>query len=370
MLRIRSAHYCTALHYAQIAGYKGVRRVKQENRMINKLLAFLLCGLVTTSISAETKIPGKITGGVSHEMPSWFTDSFLDINEDVEDAKSDDKNVMLFFHLNECPYCDAMLNENFRGGSTTEFIQNKYSVIAVNIKGDREITFNETTGITEKDISTQLKVQYTPTIVFINSEGKAVYRTNGYRSPTAFKHVLNYVDDKAYKKMKLSSYIDKQTKNTAAVYSFTPHKSLQKVNFFKGYKKPVAILFEDKDCTDCDFLHKKVINQKEVVSELDKFLFVRLDAYSDDKIIDFNGESTTPRKWADELGLNYRPGIVLFDGMKEITRIDGKLYSFHFKEVFRYVSGKFYKKFPSYNAYLAVRQEELINKGTDIDITK
>ena len=338
--------------------------------MANKLLVFLVCILASTSICAVSKKPGKITGGVSHEMPSWFTDSFLDINEDVADAKSRNKNIMLFFHLNECPYCDAMLNENFRGGDTTDFIRDKYSVVAINIKGDREITFNESTEITEKSISEQLKVQYTPTIVFINDDSKIVYRINGYRSPEAFKHVLNYVDVKAYKDMKLSSFIERRTTSKDVSYNFIPHKSLQKVNYFRGYKKPVAILFEDRHCTDCDFLHKRVINQTDVMLELDKFMFVRLDAYSDNKIVDFNGKATTPRKWANKLGLNYRPGIVLFDGMKEITRIDGKLYSFHFKEVLRYVSGKHYKQFPSRNAYLTAREEDLINKGIDIDISK
>ncbi|MCW8930273.1 MAG: thioredoxin fold domain-containing protein [Gammaproteobacteria bacterium] len=338
--------------------------------MSNRIILILLGALFSVYVHAETKTQGKITGGIDHKMPSWFSDSFLDINEDVAEARKNNKTIMLFFHLNECPYCDAMLNENFIKGSTKKFIQDNFSVIAINTKGDREITINQITDLTEKTLSQQLKVQYTPTIVFLNQENKTVFRINGYRSPTAFKHVLNYINDKAYERMKLSSYMEKYSVNKEANYRFIPHKSLQKVNYFKGYKKPVAILFEDKNCTDCDFLHKNVINQSDVISEIDKFLFVRLDAYSDDKIIDFYGKETTARKWADELGLNYRPGIVLFDNMNEITRIDGKLYSFHFKEVFRYVSGKYYMKFSSYNKYLAVRQEELINKGIDIDITK
>ncbi|MCK5697835.1 MAG: thioredoxin fold domain-containing protein, partial [Gammaproteobacteria bacterium] len=321
-------------------------------------------------VNAELTTQGKITGGVNHEMPSWFSDSFLDINEDVIEAKENNKNIMLFFHLADCPYCDTMINENFRGGNTTQFIQNRFSVIAINIKGDREITLSENMGITEKALSQKLKIQYTPTIVFFNKEGKIIYKINGYRSPEAFKYVLNYIDDKAYNTMTLSSYIEKHNSNTDNAYDFIPHQNLQKVNYFKDYKKPVALLFEDKDCTDCEFLHKHVINQKQVISEIDNVLFVRLDAYSDDKIIDFHGRVTTPRKWANELGLNYRPGIVLFNDMKEITRIDGKLFSFHFKEVFRYVSGEFYKKYPSYNAYLVARQKELVNKGIDIDITQ
>lgn len=338
--------------------------------MIKTIFHLFLCAVFSISANAESTVQGKISGGVSHEMPTWFTDSFLDINEDIEEAGERNKKVMLFFHLSGCPYCDAILNENFRGGSTTEFIKRKYSVIAVNIKGDREITLNETTGVTEKSLSQQLKVQYTPTIIFIDENREIILRINGYRSAKAFAHLLNYIDGESYKSMTLSSYIEKKNQKGKNNYEFIKHGSLEKINYFKGIETPVAILFEDKDCTDCEFLHKSVINQPDVTKELDEFLFVRFDAYSDEKIIDFNGQETTPRRWVDKLELSYRPGIVLFDNKKEITRIDGKLYSFHFKEVLRYVSGKYYKKYSSYNTYLAARQNELLNNGIDIDISK
>jgi len=335
-----------------------------------RIFTTIICALFSLCLHAEVNTQGSISGGVAHEMPSWFTDSFMDINEDAAEAKENNKTIMLFFHLADCPYCDAMLNENFRGADTTTLIQQNFSVIAVNIKGDREITINESEGITEKALSQQLKVQYTPTIIFLDPEGKTIYRTNGYRSPATFKQVLSYIKDRAYNTMQLSSYIEKQSTGKNNPYTFLPHKSLQKINYFKAYKKPVALLFEDKDCTECKLLHKQVLNKKQVLSELDQFLFVRLDAYSNNKVIDFNGKQTTPRKWANELGLNYRPGIVLFNDMQEITRIDGKLFSFHFKEVLRYVSGEFYNQYPLYGDYLSDRQTELINKGIDIDITE
>ena len=62
------------------------------------------------------------------------------------------------------------------------------------------------------------------------------------------------------------------------------------------------------------------------------------------------------------------PGIVLFDEGKEVTRLDGMLFSFHFKELFRYVGGGYYKKYSTYNEYLAERQAELLKQGTDIHI--
>ena len=42
---------------------------------------------------------------------------------------------------------------------------------------------------------------------------------------------------------------------------------------------------------------------------------------------------------------------------------------FHFKELLRYVSGKYYEKYPnSYLDYLKVRQDELLKQGINIDL--
>ena len=87
------------------------------------------------------------------------------------------------------------------------------------------------------------------------------------------------------------------------------------------------------------------------------------------KIITPEGRVTTPNKWAKDLALDYRPGIVLFNDKLERARIDALLYSFHFKELFRFVSTKEYKKYKSYLDYLRVRQQDLLNQGINIDIS-
>ncbi len=310
---------------------------------------------------------GVITGGVNYEMPTWFTDSFLDISEDVEDALDEDKTILLYFHLDGCPYCDAMLEQNFKSGENLEFIKQKFSVIAVNIKGAREITMSDSESKTEKELSQILDVKYTPTIVFLAEDGKQVFRTNGYRNPQAFRHVLEYVANKSYKNSTLSNYVESQ-QNSSIGYEFIAHSSLKNTDNLKSYNKPVALLFEDKDCTECEDFHHKLINRADVKAELSKYLFVRFDAYSDKKIINFDGSTTSPRQLVKDYDLNYRPGILLFNEGKNITKIDGKLYSFHFNTVLRYVSGKHYIDYPRFGDYLRDRQAELLEQGIDISI--
>jgi thioredoxin-related protein len=95
---------------------------------------------------------------------------------------------------------------------------------------------------------------------------------------------------------------------------------------------------------------------------------VRFDADSTRAIIDNKGNRTTPKEWVQKLKLTYRPGIVLFNEGNEITRIDGFLYPFHFKEALRYVGGDFYKRIATYSDYLAYRQTQLLEQGIDINI--
>ena len=44
-----------------------------------------------------------------------------------------------------------------------------------------------------------------------------------------------------------------------------------------------------------------------------------------------------------------------------ITRADGRLYHFHYKELLRYVSGGYYQQYPTYLKYLGIRQKQLLD---------
>lgn len=324
-----------------------------------------LSGIDNPAIATQ----GKLTGGIASEHPDWFKDSFLDISEDVEEAGESGKHVLLFMHLNGCPYCHKMIEENFKHAPHTGYLKQNFDVIAVNIKGDREIAFDEDIQVTEKELADVLKVRATPTIIFLSPEKKPVARLNGYRSPANFRLALDYVVEKAYQKTSLTGYI--QEKKRPAVYSFRDHPQFREIiNLQEVADRPLAVLFEDTGCDACDALHEGHLKNPEVNSVLKNFTLVRLDALSDDPIIDIEGNATTPRAYARNLGLSYRPGIVLFDKGREVTRIDGLLYTYHFQELLRYVGERHYETYPdSFFDYLRVRSDEILKSGKDIDLS-
>lgn len=332
------------------------------------LMVQVICLLLVGGVSAATTA-GKVVGGKMSEHPAWFKESFLDIAEDVDEAAEAGKHVILFMHLNGCPYCYKMTEENFKHAPYTEFIKQHFDVIAINIKGDREVALNPETSLTEKELATRLKVMYTPTIVFLNQQNKVVARVNGYRSVPDFRHVLDYVQQKAYLKTSLSRYIDARKQ---AVYRFREHPQLTPVtDLMAAAKKPLALIFEDKACVDCAALHDGHLSRPEVRAVLENFTFVRLDALSEEPIVDVEGNATTPKAYAEKLDLVYRPGIVLFDRGREITRISGELYTYHFEEVLRYVGERHYERYPdSFYDYLDVRTAEITASGRDVDLSR
>ena len=79
-----------------------------------RLILLIIMLLSTASYQAIAIEPGKVTGGVNFETPDWFKDSFLEIASDVEEANEAGKHVLLFFHLNACPYCNITVNQQFQ----------------------------------------------------------------------------------------------------------------------------------------------------------------------------------------------------------------------------------------------------------------
>ncbi len=335
-------------------------------KQISGLLLVLSMVLPLAGLAAE----GKVSGGVMSQHPEWFKESFLDIGEDVSEAAEEGRHVILFMHLNGCPYCNKMTEENFKHSPDTPFIQQHFDVIALNIRGDREIAFNEEITVTEKELADLVKVEYTPTTVFLNQNNQVVLKLNGYRSVETFGHALRFVQQKKYLQMKLADYIDRQ--KGPVRYQLRDHPLFADITDLRSAaRQPLAVLFEDSRCDACDALHDGHLKNPEVLEAMKGLKVVRLDAASNDPIVDVEGNPTTPKAYAKRLGLTYRPGIVLFDKGREIRRIDGLLYTYHFQEVMRYVGERHYERFPTdFYEYLGERTEQILKSGRNIDLSK
>ena len=126
------------------------------------------------------------------DKPEWFANSFLDIREDVAEAQAHGKRVLLYFYQDGCPYCKKLLDTNFALADTEQRTRDNFDVIAINMWGDREVTDLAGMHTTEKEFAKQLRVMFTPTLLFLDEQGRIVLRLNGYYPPHKFNAALDY----------------------------------------------------------------------------------------------------------------------------------------------------------------------------------
>ena len=327
------------------------------------VLFLLLCIFTTVTLSAES---GRLTGGKRYEIPDWFKSSFLELADDAAEAAEADKHVMLYLHLDECPYCEAVLRESIVGSDYSPWLRERFDAIAINIRGDREVVVNEEVTVTEKDLAQMLKVYQTPAVIFLDGTNRQVMRVDGYRTPLEFKRVLEYIDDKAYLQMDLASYVARTV--SGPHYALRSHSAFTEVADLSSGDKPVLVLFEDAWCDGCDLLHDTLLADPEINELLAEFTVVRLDAESEAPIIDPSGKTTTPRAWVRELGINARPAFVLFADGQEMVRIAGVLRHFHFTTALHYVGKGRYLEYATLRDYSMDRRQKLLDAGVTIDL--
>ena len=337
-------------------------------QLTHRLVVLFFIMLSAASYPVVAIEPGKVTGGVNFVTPEWFKDSFLEIASDVEEANEAGKHVLLFFHLNACPYCNITVNQQFQKEPLKSFMQEHFDSIEINVKGDREIALSEDVSLTERLLAEYLKIRGTPTILLLNSDNKPVLRLSGFRSVEALQQAFNFVQQKAYLKTTFSEY--KRQNMDYGLYRFIDHPLIETVVDFSAIKQPVALLIEDDDCNECATFHNKLINRPQIREQLAQYRFIRIDGKSETPIIDFNGRKISPRDWVSELNVVYRPGIVLFDEGEEIARVESMLFPFHFEHFLRYGLNKNYLIYSRYGELMRVRQEILFAQGIDTNVGK
>ena len=282
-----------------------------NRRVVLLLLSFLSPGLSLYAAEPVTNTDSVLADMVNpgyHEKPAWFKESFLDLREDILEANESKKRVLLYFYQDGCPYCAKLLQDNLGQKKIADKTRNNFDVIAINMWGDKEVTDLNGQLTTEKKFSEQMKVMYTPTLVFLTEKGKVALRVNGYYAPNKFETALDYVRTKSESKITFRNYVRKFIKKSSSG-KLHPQPFILKQPYnlksLLGASKPLMILFEQKKCYSCDELHKDIFVRKETLDQLQRYNVVRLDMWSKDKLIDFEGKSVTTKSFAKKLNINH-----------------------------------------------------------------
>jgi thioredoxin-related protein len=319
-------------------------------------MKFLLAGLLLLA-----------TPLFAQEPPAWFSESLLELPDEVKDAAAQGKRLMLYFGQDGCPYCKRLMDVNFRQAAIAAKAQRQLVALALNIWGDREVRWTDGTVTSEKRLAAQLKVQFTPTLVFLDERGAIALRINGYYPPHHFDAALDYVAGR----ISHQEYVERQRREPASA-------TLHAQPFFlpspydlrrPAGAKPLAVLFETPLCAQCDEMHAVAFKRQEVLEQLARYDVYRFSLAAAEAVTTADGKKISATDWARALGVGYVPTLVLFDARgREVFRTEAYLRPFHIAGALEYVSSGAYTREPSFQRFLQVKAERMQSRGERVDL--
>lgn len=337
-----------------------------------KLISVLYFAVLLGSLQVYAKSEGELAAGMVNpgheEHPDWFKVSFLDLFEDIEDAADNNRRLMVYYYQDGCPYCKKLLQENFSQRAISEKTQKYFDVVSINLWGDKEVTVGDRV-YTEKEFAEALKVQYTPTLLFFDENNKIVFRANGYYPPEKFNALLDYIGKKQESKISYQDYIEQVNPQVSTGRLHDDISTVASGADLTKVRKPLLVMFEQKQCKACDELHLDILKRKESIELLTRFDVAVLDMWSDKVIITPSGESMKVRDWAKKLDIKYAPSLLFFDAKgNEVFRADAYLKAFHTQSTMDYVSSGDYKTQSNFQRYIDQRADHLREQGIEVNL--
>ncbi|MEA1892917.1 MAG: thioredoxin fold domain-containing protein [Campylobacterota bacterium] len=131
--------------------------------------------------------------------------TITDIETKIKIAKEQNKDVALFFHIPNCSYCQAMLDENFKDTKIIEELNTNFILISLYAKKDNIVKYKEFKG-TVKEFAKRMGAIAYPATIFLDKNEKVVYRSIGYRNTHEHLMEFMYISSKSYHKLTLEEF--------------------------------------------------------------------------------------------------------------------------------------------------------------------
>jgi thioredoxin-related protein len=262
---------------------------------------------------------------------------------------------------------------NFAQKEVADLTRRRFNAVAINMWGDREVTWTDGKVRSEKDFAAFMRVQFTPTLLFFDEKGAVVLRLNGYYPPHRFRAALDYVAGKHERRVAFADYVERHAREPASgrlheqpFFRAAPH------DFSRSRRaggKPLLVLFEQRVCAGCDELHAGGFTDPAVRERIIRFDVARLELFGTAPVTTPQGKPLTEGQWARALGVTYAPSLLFFDAAgREVFRMEAAFRPFHLASGLEYVASGAYLKQPSFQRYLQERAAKIRAAGGRVDL--
>ena len=179
---------------------------------VSKLVLFIFFSIASfTLIASENTESAAPKETEIRETSSFFDESLNDLQEELENAKAENKKgILLMFEMDECPFCARMKKTVLNRGNVQDYFRENFRILTVDIEGDLELTDFEGKDTTQKEFSLkQFRVRATPVFQFVDLNGKPLKNgrlTGATKDANEFMQLGKYIVEGKNEKMPFIKY--------------------------------------------------------------------------------------------------------------------------------------------------------------------
>lgn len=318
-----------------------------------KLLLMALLGVGGASWSAPAQDDYRFDDTPLEKLivyPDWFKQGFLALDEDLQEAVEAGKfGIAVYFGQRRCAYCKRLMEVNFQQADIVEYTRKHFDVIPIDIWNPEEVTLPDGRNMSQRDYALTLNTNFTPSLVFYDKTGRIALRLRGYYPPYQFRAALEYVAGGHYQRETFPTYMARGDpslrfeEDDLVEEPFFEHPPYHLDRTRMPGTLPLVVFFEQGNCHACDVLHTDPLAREQIRKRFAGFESVQLDMRAETPVITPQGQATTARDWARDLGIFYAPSILFFDEYgREVMRLDSVTQFFRLRNVLNYVLSKGY----------------------------
>jgi thioredoxin-related protein len=97
-------------------------------------------------------------------------DTFKDLREDLDEANLEGKRLVLMFEQRGCVYCSKMHKDVYSREKVSNYIDENFFVVQLNLHGDLEVTDFDGEILSEKAMARKWSILFTPTVLYLPEE--------------------------------------------------------------------------------------------------------------------------------------------------------------------------------------------------------
>lgn len=122
---------------------------------------------------------------------------WLSLEEALEDAKTTNKQILLFFEADWCIHCKALKQEVFEDAEIKNFVKNNFYPVKLNFDNKDQIFEINGEIFKLSDLTKKFNVESLPLVIFVNYKLEKIAFLPGYFDKEKYCKALKYINSKA-----------------------------------------------------------------------------------------------------------------------------------------------------------------------------